>query len=43
MTQYATILKDSKTKGRLGAFGFVNEKEQDVYRVLQWVYSGFGT
>ena len=42
ITICGTILKDSKTRGRIDVFGFVNKKEhQDVYYVLEWIMMYF--
>lgn len=34
---YVGLLKTSKDKGRLDSYGFVNKREMEVYKLLQWI------
>ena len=34
---YRDLLKSSKGKGRLDRFGFINTREKEVYKVLEWI------
>jgi hypothetical protein len=34
---FLDIVKSCKQKGRLDSYGFVNEREREVFKILNWV------